>query len=188
MQPDGRGALNPRGVAFYRRLVEGLLERGIEPVATLYHWDLPQARQEAGGWAVRDTALRFAEYAAAMADELGDVVQGWITHNEPWVVAFLGHADGRKAPGIRDWPTALDGRAPPAALARAGRRRAARRVNAPVGITLNLNPMRPATRRRAPRRGWTRTRTAGSSTRCCAGRTRRRCSSTTSGSSGRCRC
>ena len=64
VQPDGRGALNPRGVAWYRRLVEGCLERGIEPVATLYHWDLPQARQEAGGWAVRDTALRFADYAA----------------------------------------------------------------------------------------------------------------------------
>jgi len=86
VQPDGRGALNPRGVAWYRRLVEGCLERGIEPVATLYHWDLPQARQEAGGWAVRDTALRFAEYASLMADSLGDVVQGWITHNEPWVI------------------------------------------------------------------------------------------------------
>ena len=142
MQPDGRGALNPRGVAWYRRLVEGLLERGIEPIATLYHWDLPQARQEAGGWAVRDTALRFAEYAAAMAAELGDVVEGWITHNEPWVVAFLGHAEGRKAPGIRDWPTALTvahnlllshGLAVDALRAA---------VKAPVGITFNLNPMR----------------------------------------------
>ena len=107
VQPDGRGALNARGVAFYRRLVEGLLERGIEPVATLYHWDLPSARQAAGGWAVRDTAERFAEYAALMADRLGDVVTQWITHNEPWVVAFLGHAEGVKAPGIRDWVTAL---------------------------------------------------------------------------------
>ncbi len=76
VQPDGRGAFNPRGIGWYRRLAEGLLERGIEPVATLYHWDLPQARQDAGGWAVRDTALRFAEYAAMMADELGDVVAG----------------------------------------------------------------------------------------------------------------
>ncbi|HET6548312.1 MAG TPA: GH1 family beta-glucosidase [Solirubrobacter sp.] len=142
VQPDGRGALNARGVAWYRRLVEGLLERGIEPVATLYHWDLPQARQEAGGWAARDTALRFAEYAALMADSLGDIVQGWITHNEPWVVAFLGHAVGRKAPGIRDWPTALTvahnllvshGLAVDALRSR---------VRAPVGITLNLNPMR----------------------------------------------
>ncbi|RKQ93196.1 broad-specificity cellobiase [Solirubrobacter pauli] len=142
VQPDGRGPLNSRGVAFYRRLAEGLLERGIEPVATLYHWDLPQARQEVGGWAVRDTALRFAEYAAHMAAELGDVVQGWITHNEPWVVAFLGHAHGRKAPGIKDWPTALavshnlllsHGLAVDALRAA---------VKAPVGITLNLNPMR----------------------------------------------
>ncbi|MDA0179731.1 GH1 family beta-glucosidase [Solirubrobacter phytolaccae] len=142
VQPDGRGPLNARGVAWYRRLAEGLLERGIEPVATLYHWDLPQARQEVGGWAVRDTALRFADYAAEMAAALGDVVQGWITHNEPWVVAFLGHAHGRKAPGIRDWPTALavshnlllsHGLAVDA-LRAAG--------SAPVGITLNLNPMR----------------------------------------------
>src|SRR5918912_3056728 len=92
VQPDGRGPLNHRGVAFYRRLVEALLERGIEPVATLYHWDLPQARQDAGGWTSRDTAERFAEYAAAMADALGDVVAAWITHNEPWVAAFAGNA------------------------------------------------------------------------------------------------
>jgi beta-glucosidase len=144
VQPDGRGPLNHRGVAFYRRLVEGLLERGIEPIATLYHWDLPQARQLAGGWAVRETADRFADYAAAMAAELGDLVEGWITHNEPWVVAFLGHATGVKAPGVRDWPTALTvahhllishGLAVDAV--RAGAR-------APVGITLNLTPMRPA--------------------------------------------
>jgi beta-glucosidase len=92
VQPDGRGALNRPGVDFYRQLCEGLRERGIEPIATLYHWDLPQARQAAGGWAARDTAERFGEYAALMAAELGDVVDGWITHNEPWVVAFLGHA------------------------------------------------------------------------------------------------
>jgi beta-glucosidase len=146
VQPEGRGPLNHRGVAFYRRLVEGLLERGIEPVATLYHWDLPQARQLAGGWAVRETADRFAEYAALMAAELGDLVEGWITHNEPWVVAFLGHATGVKAPGVRDWPTALTvahhllvshGLAVDAV-------RAGARAGVPVGITLNLTPMRPA--------------------------------------------
>jgi beta-glucosidase len=151
VQPDGRGPLNHRGVAFYRRLVEGLLARGIEPVATLYHWDLPQARQLAGGWAVRETADRFADYAAAMAAELGDLVEGWITHNEPWVVAFLGHATGVKAPGVRDWPTALTvahhllvshGLAVDAV--RAGTR-------APVGITLNLTPMRPASNSDADR-------------------------------------
>jgi beta-glucosidase len=137
VQPDGRGPLNAAGVDFYRRLCEGLRERGIEPVATLYHWDLPQARQAAGGWSARDTAERFAEYAALMADELD--VDAWITHNEPWVVAFLGHAEGVKAPGIRDWPTAL--RASHhlllshglAAQALRGRHR---------GITLNLAPVR----------------------------------------------
>jgi beta-glucosidase len=107
VQPSGRGAANAAGLDFYRRLVEGLLERGIEPIATLYHWDLPQALQDAGGWGERDTAQRFAEYAAIVADGLGDAVSQWITHNEPWVVAFLGHAYGTKAPGIRHWPTAL---------------------------------------------------------------------------------
>ncbi len=143
VQPDGRGPLNHKGIGFYRRLVESLLERGIEPVATLYHWDLPQARQLAGGWAVRETASYFAEYAAAMADALGDVVEGWVTHNEPWVVAFLGHAMGVKAPGVRDWKTALTvshnlllshGLAVDALRAA---------TSAPVGITLNLTPMRP---------------------------------------------
>jgi len=139
VQPDGRGELNRAGVDFYRRLCEGLRERGIEPVATLYHWDLPQARQAVGGWAARDTAERFAEYAGLMGEELGDLVDAWITHNEPWVVAFLGHAEGIKAPGIRDWPTAL--RASHHLLlshgwaveALQGRR---------VGITLNLAPVR----------------------------------------------
>jgi beta-glucosidase len=140
VQPDGRGALNPRGVAWYRRMIEGCLERGLEPVATLYHWDLPQARQDAGGWAVRDTALRFAEYAALMADSLGDLVGAWITHNEPWVVAILGHAVGHKAPGIRDWPTALA--VAHHLLLSHGLAVDALRGTAPVGITLNLNPMR----------------------------------------------
>jgi beta-glucosidase len=140
VQPDGRGALNRRGVDWYRRLCVGLRERGIEPVATLYHWDLPQARQAAGGWSARDTAERFAEYAALMGDELGDAVDGWITHNEPWVVAFLGHAEGIKAPGIRDWPTAL--RVSHHLLLSHGLAVPALRASAPVGITLNLAPVR----------------------------------------------
>jgi beta-glucosidase len=139
VQPDGRGELNRAGVDFYKRLCEGLRERGIEAVATLYHWDLPQARQAAGGWAARDTAERFAEYAALMGAELGDVVDGWITHNEPWVVAFLGHAEGTKAPGIRDWPTAL--RASHHLLLSHGWALEALRGK-PVGITLNLAPVR----------------------------------------------
>jgi beta-glucosidase len=107
VQPDGAGALNPKGVDFYRGLIEGLLERGIEPVATLYHWDLPQPLQDAGGWAARATAERFAAYAELMGEQLGDLIGHWITHNEPWVVTFLGHLEGRMAPGVRDWPTAL---------------------------------------------------------------------------------
>jgi beta-glucosidase len=146
VQPDGRGRLNERGVEFYRRLAEGLLERGIEPVATLYHWDLPSARQAAGGWAARDTAERFAEYAALMADRLGDVVTEWITHNEPWVVAFLGHAEGVKAPGIRDWVTAL--RVSHHLLLSHGLAARALRAgggpDARVGITLNLAPVHAA--------------------------------------------
>lgn len=146
VQPDGRGPLNPAGVDFYRRLCEGLRERGIEPVATLYHWDLPQARQAVGGWSVRDTAERFAEYAALMAAELD--VDAWITHNEPWVAAFLGHAEGSKAPGIRDWPTAL--RASHHLLLSHGWAAQALQ-GAPKGITLNLAPVRSDDRGAASR-------------------------------------
>src|SRR5689334_10308769 len=78
IQPTGRGAVNEPGIAFYRRLVEGLLDRGIQPVATLYHWDLPQALQDEGGWAARDTTERFAEYAGIVGERLGDVVSAWI--------------------------------------------------------------------------------------------------------------
>ena len=146
VQPDGRGAPNPEGMAFYQRLTEGLLERGIEPIATLYHWDLPQALQDAGGWGERDTAQRFAEYAALVADGLGATVSQFITHNEPWVVAFLGHALGIKAPGTRHWPTALrashhlllsHGMALQAMRARLG-------ADAEIGIAVNLFPVHPA--------------------------------------------
>jgi beta-glucosidase len=144
IQPTGRGAVNEPGVAFYRRLVEGLLDRGVQPVATLYHWDLPQALQDEGGWAARDTTERFAEYAGIVGERLGDVVSAWITHNEPWVVSFIGHAHGDMAPGLRDWATALrvshhlllsHGLAVPALRAAS---------SAPVGITLNLHPVYPA--------------------------------------------
>jgi beta-glucosidase len=105
--PTGRGKPNRAGIDFYRRLVEGLLECGIEPNATLYHWDLPQALQDEGGWASRDTAHAFAEYAALVADELADVVPRWATHNEPAVTTWLGHLTGDKAPGHRDLTEAL---------------------------------------------------------------------------------
>jgi beta-glucosidase len=100
--PFGSGEANEKGLAFYDRLVDELLERGIEPCATLYHWDLPQSLQDLGGWANRDTAQRFAEYAALMFGRLGDRVQRWITHNEPIVTAMMGHRVCVLAPGIRD--------------------------------------------------------------------------------------
>ena len=147
VQPEGRGPRNPAGVAFYRALAEALLERGIEPVATLHHADLPQALQDEGGWAARDTAARFAEYAAGTAEALGDVIGHWITHNEPWGVAFHGYADGTKAPGLRDWATAV--RVAHHLLVShglaAGAIRAAR-ADAHVGITLNLAPVHPESR------------------------------------------
>ena len=105
--PNGKGTPNQAGIDFYRRLCEALRERGITPMATLYHWDLPQAIQDEGGWANRDTAQRFAEYAAVAYDALGGLVDRWLTQNEPWVTAFEGYGYGSKAPGERDWPTAL---------------------------------------------------------------------------------
>jgi beta-glucosidase len=142
--PNGTGAVNPAGLRFYRELAEGLRERNIEPVATLYHWDLPQALQDKGGWAARDTAERFADYARVVADELGDVVSEWITINEPWVIAFQGHAHGTKAPGLRDWRTAVT--VSHHVLLGHGLATQALRAAAPdarVGITLNLAPIEP---------------------------------------------
>ena len=107
VQPDGRGPANPKGLDFYRRLVDGLLERGIAPLATLYHWDLPQRLQDEGGWASRDVVDRFAEYTQLVFDALDDRVDAWVTHNEPWVTSFLGYGLGVKAPGIKDWRAAL---------------------------------------------------------------------------------
>jgi beta-glucosidase len=99
VQPDGRGPANPGGLDFYERLVDALLEAGIEPVPTLFHWDLPQAAQDRGGWLNRDTAHRFAEYAALVAGRLADRVPRWITLNEPFVHMVYGHAMGVHAPG-----------------------------------------------------------------------------------------
>ena len=100
--PDGRGPLNRRGLDFYDRLVDSLLDSGIEPFLTLYHWDLPQALQDAGGWAARDTCQAFADYASLMVKHFGDRVKHWTTFNEPIVVAYAGHLAGNHAPGIRD--------------------------------------------------------------------------------------
>ncbi len=99
IQPSGRGAANTAGLDFYDQLVDGLLEAGLEPFPTLYHWDLPQALQDTGGWTSRDTAKVFADYASLVARRLGDRVRRWTTHNEPWCAATLGYEEGHHAPG-----------------------------------------------------------------------------------------
>jgi beta-glucosidase len=100
VMPDGRTS-NPRGLDFYDRLVDGLLTAGVTPFLTLNHWDMPQTLLETGGWCARDTAHRFVEYAAAVSARLGDRVQQWCTHNEPWCVATLGYEEGHHAPGLK---------------------------------------------------------------------------------------
>ena len=97
--PTGDGATNPAGLDFYRRLAETCLENGVAPYATLYHWDLPQPLEDAGGWLVRDTAERFRDYAAITHAALSDVIKNWMTLNEPWCSAFLGYGNGEHAPG-----------------------------------------------------------------------------------------
>jgi beta-glucosidase len=146
VQPSGDGAVNQAGLDFYRRLVEGLLERKIEPLATLYHWDLPQALEDRGGWRERDTAARFAEYAALVAGALGELVPAWITHNEPWCAAFLGYGTGEKAPGVRDWAAAV--KVSHHLLLSHGLAVDVLREQAPdasVGIALSLHAITPAT-------------------------------------------
>jgi beta-glucosidase len=107
IQPTGRGQANEAGLDFYRRLVDGLIDRGVTPVATLYHWDLPQALEDEGGWRNRDTAYAFADYARIVGQALGDRVVIWTTLNEPWCSAFLGHGSGEHAPGRSDNAEAL---------------------------------------------------------------------------------
>ena len=100
--PHGQGAVSEKGLAFYDRLIDELLEKGIKPALTLYHWDLPQSLQDRGGWANRDTAEHFAAYADLLYKRYGDRVSRWITLNEPWVFTMMGHRMGVMAPGIRD--------------------------------------------------------------------------------------
>ena len=102
LQPDAHGELNPEGVAFYRALLNGMRERGIQPLVTLYHWDLPQILEDKGGWANRETSYRFANYAARVITELGSLARDWITINEPWCASFLGYGSGTHAPGKQD--------------------------------------------------------------------------------------
>ncbi|MET8508430.1 GH1 family beta-glucosidase [Streptomyces sp. NPDC004787] len=147
VQPTGRGPAVQKGLDFYRRLVDELLAAGIEPALTLYHWDLPQELEDAGGWPERATAERFAAYATLVADALGDRVTRWTTLNEPWCSAFLGYGSGVHAPGRTD----------PVAALRAAHHlnlahglavqglRAALPAGAQLAVSLNLHEVRPLT-------------------------------------------
>jgi beta-glucosidase len=146
VQPLGQGAWNGAGLAFYDRLIDGLLDRGIQPCATLNHWDLPQALQDQGGWASRDTVHRFVDYARHVQARCGDRLHMLTTHNEPWVIAVLGHEQGIFAPGLKSRRTAMQvahhlllshGLALQALRADGARE--------PLGIVLNLAHMEPAT-------------------------------------------
>ena len=143
---DGKGSLNEKGADFYHRLIDELLSHDIQPAVTLYHWDLPQALQETGGWQNRATAYHFQEFAESAFKLYGDRVKSWITHNEPWCSAYLGHFVGIHAPGIQDPQAAL--KAAHHILYSHGLALEAGRQLAPdanIGITLNLNPIYPET-------------------------------------------
>jgi beta-glucosidase len=146
VQPDGQGTWNEKGFDFYGRLVDELLARDIAPYLTLYHWDLPSALQRQGGWASRDTMLRFADYAAEVGRRLGDRAASIVTHNEPWVVATLGHETGKFAPGAKSRKTAAQ--VSHHLLVSHGLALQALRSSgcaAPLGIVLNQSPIHPAT-------------------------------------------
>jgi len=145
IQPTGSGPANQKGLDFYERLVDGLLERGIAPVATLYHWDLPQPLEDAGGWPVRATAERFEEYAALVVGALGDRVEIWTTFNEPWCTAYLGYASGVHAPG-RTEPAAALAAVHHLNLAHglAGRVIRSLAPASALSVTLNVHLLRPA--------------------------------------------
>ena len=146
VQPKGSGAWNSEGLAFYDRLIAGLRQRGIAAHLTLYHWDLPQALQDDGGWANRATAHHFAAYARTIAARYGDMLASITTHNEPWVVAILGYEAGIFAPGIKSRKTAMQA-AHHLLLGHGLALRAMRelKLEAPLGIVLNQSPIYPAT-------------------------------------------
>ncbi len=144
VQPDGKGPANQAGLDFYRRLVTGVRQRGMLPVATLYHWDLPQALDDVGGWTVRDVTDRFAEYTQLAVDALGDEVGMWITLNEPWCSAWLGYGVGVHAPGRADLSLAATATHHLLLAHAKGTEVLRRSTKAPVGITLNLGPKIPA--------------------------------------------
>jgi beta-glucosidase len=147
VQPTGQGPANTAGLDYYDRLVDDLLAAGIRPFTTLYHWDLPSTLQQAGGWVSRETAARFADYSALVAARLGDRVTDWATLNEPLCSAWIGHLEGRMAPGIRDLRSAVH--ASYHLLLGHGLAVQAVRAATPrtpsLGLVLNLSPCEPAT-------------------------------------------
>jgi beta-glucosidase len=147
VRPDGTGPVNTRGLDFYDRLTDELLGKGIDPVVTLYHWDLPQTLEDRGGWTVRETAEAFAEYAQVVYGRLGDRVGTWTTLNEPWCSAYLGYGNGIHAPGRRD-PAGSLAAAHHLNLAHGLATRALRSAGArTISITLNpceVSPLDPA--------------------------------------------
>ena len=146
VRPGGAGAWNQEGLDFYDRVIDSLLERGVKPYLTLNHWDLPAELQATGGWAQRDTVHRFVEYAQGMAKRVGDRVAAITTHNEPWVMAMLGHETGTFAPGIKDRAVAMQ--VSHHLLLSHGLALQALRAQgcaAKLGIVLNLAPIQPAT-------------------------------------------
>ncbi|MCX2182849.1 beta-glucosidase [Streptomyces sp. SKN60] len=163
VQPTGRGPAVQKGLDFYRRLVDELLDAGIEPALTLYHWDLPQELEDAGGWPERATAERFAAYATLVADALGDRVTRWTTLNEPWCSAFLGYGSGVHAPGRTDQVASL--RAAHHLNLGHGLAVQALRSTLPAGaklaVSLNLHEVRPLTGSAADREAARRIDTVG---------------------------
>lgn len=152
--PNGTGPVNPKGLAFYDRLVDTLLENGITPFVTLYHWDLPSILHARGGWTVRDSAGWFADYSTAVVKALGDRVKNWITLNEPWCSSYLSYELGQHAPGFQDKDLASKA-AHNLLLAHGQGLQAIRAVGdaeTRVGITLNFEPRLPATNSVADKR------------------------------------
>jgi beta-glucosidase len=146
VRPGGSGAWNERGLDFYERLVDGLIERGVKPYLTLNHWDLPAELQDGGGWANRDTVQRFVEYALGVHARLGDRVAAITTHNEPWVIAQLGHESGVFAPGVKSRAVAAQV-SHHLLLSHGLALQALRGVGcqSKLGIVLNLSPIHAAT-------------------------------------------
>lgn len=145
VQPDGQGAWNEEGFDFYDRLINGLRDRGIKPYLTLFHWDLPQALQDQGGWVNREVCTHFAHYAAEVARRFGDRVASICTHNEPWVVSILGYEQGIFAPGIKDRKIAYQvGHHLMLSHGMALKEMRAQGCQVPMGIVLNQSPIYPA--------------------------------------------